>query len=70
MMSLDKSFEIDIAVSALVFKTNAIEYAEKMNAENFKASDAWLDRWKKRFNVSFKTVSGESNACTDEIRSS
>ena len=70
MMSLDKSLEIDIAVSTLVFKTNAIEYAEKMNVENFKASDAWLDRWKKRFNVSFKTVSGESNACTDEIRSS
>ena len=38
-----------------------------MNVENFKASDGWLDRWKKRFNVSFKTVSGESNACTDEM---
>ena len=52
---------------ALVFKTKAIEFAEKMNVENFKASDGWLDRWKKRFNVSFKTVSGESNACTDEM---
>ena len=30
-------------------------------------SDGRLDRWKKRFNVSFKTVSGESNACTDEM---
>ena len=57
----------DVAVSALVFKTKAIEFAEKMNVENFKASDGWLDRWKKRFNVSFKTVSGESNACTDEM---
>ena len=38
-----------------------------MNVENFKASVGWLDRWKKRFNVSFKTVSGESNACTDEM---
>ena len=38
-----------------------------MNVENFKASDGWLDCWKKRFNVSFKTVSGESNECTDEI---
>ena len=38
-----------------------------MNVENFKASDGWLDRWKKQFNVSFKTVSGESNACTDEM---
>ena len=57
----------DVAVSALVFKTKAIEFAEKMNVENFKASDGWLDRWKKRSNVSFKTVSGESNARTDEL---
>ena len=57
----------DAAVSALVFKTKAIEFAEKMNIENFKVSDGWLDRWKKRFNVSFKAVSGESNACTDKM---
>ena len=38
-----------------------------MNVENFKASNGWLDRWKKRFNVSFKTVSSESNAFTDEM---
>ena len=37
-----------------------------MNVENSKASDGWLDRWKKQFNVSFKTVFDESNACTDE----
>ena len=57
----------DVAVPALVFKTNAIEFAEKLNVENFKASDGWLDYWKKRFNVSFKMISGESNACTDEM---
>ena len=38
-----------------------------MNVGNLKASDGWLDCWKKRFNVSFKTVSSESNACTDEM---
>ena len=57
----------DVAVSALVFEPKATEFAEKINVENFKASDGWLDRWKKRFNVSFKTVSGESNACTYEM---
>ena len=57
----------DAAVSALVFKTKATEFAEKLNVENFKASHGWLDRWKKQFNMSFKTVSGESNACTDEM---
>ena len=57
----------NVAVSALLFKTKATEFAEKVNVENLKVSDGWLDRWKKRFNVSFKTVSGESNACTDEM---
>ena len=57
----------DAAVSTLVSKTKAIEFAEKMNVKHFKASDGWLDRWKKRFNVSFKTVSGESTAYTDEV---
>ena len=38
-----------------------------MNVENFKASDGWLDRRKKQFNVSFKTLSGKGNAYTDEM---
>ena len=57
----------DVAVSAPVLKTKTTEFAEKINVENFKASDGWLDRWRKRFNVSFKTVSDESNACTDDV---
>ena len=57
----------DVAASALVFKTKATEFPEQMNVENFIASDGWLDHWKKRFNVPFKTVSGESNACIDEM---
>ena len=61
------AFIRDVAVSTLVSQTKAIEFSEKMNVKNFKASDGWLDRWKKRFNVSFKTVSGESTACTDEM---
>ena len=56
-----------VAVSGLVIKSKAIEFSEKMNVENSKASDGWLDHWKKRLNVSFKTVSGESDACTDEM---
>ena len=54
----------DVAVSALVFKTKAIDFAEKMNVENFKASDGWLDRSQTDL-LSFKTVSIENNACTD-----
>ena len=48
-------------------KTKAIDFAEKISIENFHASDGWLDRWKKRYNVSFKKISGEVNARTDEM---
>ena len=57
----------DVAASALILKTKAIDFAEKMSIENFHASDGWLDRWKKRYNVSFKKISGEGNACTDQM---
>ena len=57
----------DVAVSPLILKTKAIDFAEKMSIENFHASDGWLDRWKKRYNVSFKKIYGEGNAYTDEM---
>ena len=38
-----------------------------MNTKNFQASDGWLRRWKKRNNISFKTVSGESKSVTPEM---
>ncbi|XP_012559841.2 tigger transposable element-derived protein 4-like [Hydra vulgaris] len=44
-----------------------MKFAERMNVTNFYASDGWLDRWKKRYNISFKMVSGEANACTSEM---
>ena len=60
----------DVAVSALILKTKALDFAEKMSIDNFHASDGWLDRWKKLYNVSFKKISGEGNACTDEMTAS
>ena len=40
---------------------------EKISIKRFQASDGWLDRWKNRYNVSFKMVSGEGNSCMAEI---
>ena len=56
----------DVAVSALVFKTKAIEFREN---ECWKFQSVWwlAKSMRKPFNVSFKTVSGESNACIDEM---
>ena len=41
-------------------KEKAIEIAGQLGCEGFKASNGWLDRWKKRYNVRQVKVSGES----------
>ena len=47
----------NVPVGANVLKLKGLEFAKKLDLGNFHASDGWMDRWKKRFNVSFKTVS-------------
>ena len=49
----------NIVVSASILKTKAKELSEKINIKGFQASDGWFDRWKNRYNVSFKMLSGE-----------
>ena len=39
-------------------KLKALEFAKTLDLGNFHASDGWMDRCKKRFNVSFKTIPG------------
>ena len=47
-----------IPVSGTIFKAKALNFAKELGCDSFQASDGWLDRWKKRYNVSFKTISG------------
>ena len=46
-----------IPVSGAIFKVKASYFAKELGCDSFQASDGWLDRWKKRYNVSFKTIS-------------
>ena len=49
----------NIPVSGNILKFKALYIAKELGCDDkFKASDGWLDRWKKRCNISFKTVSG------------
>ena len=57
----------NLVVSASILKRKAKEIAEQINTKGFQASDCWHDRWKSRYSVSFKTVSGEGNSCKAEI---
>ena len=50
--------EAEASLSAMVLKTKALYFAKEVGCSDFSASDGWLDRWKKRKGVSFKTISG------------
>ena len=48
----------NIPISGTIFKEKALEFTKSLEIQDFHASNGWVSRWKKRFNVSFKTVSG------------
>ena len=48
----------NIPVSWSIFKAKALYFAKEFGMDKFQASNGWTDRWKKRFNVSFRSVSG------------
>ena len=56
----------NVPLSGGIIQEKASIYAKELNIENFRASDGWLRRWKERRNITFKTISGESNSVTSE----
>ena len=38
----------NIPIDGTMIKEKALFFAEKFNLPNFKASDGWMDKWKKR----------------------
>lgn len=50
----------NIPISGTLVRAEAKEFAIALEKTNFKASTGWLDRFKNRKEISFKTVSGES----------
>ena len=42
-----------------MFNMKVLEFAKPLGFDDFQAFDGRLRRWKKRLNVSFKTVSGK-----------
>ena len=57
----------NVPLSGAIIQEKANQHAKELSIENFKASDGWLRRWKERNNVTFKTISGESNSVTPEM---
>ncbi|XP_066153520.1 tigger transposable element-derived protein 6-like [Euwallacea fornicatus] len=50
----------NIPISGSLIKAKAKEIACKLKYEQFSASNGWLEKWRKRHNISFKSISGES----------
>ena len=60
----------NIPVSGPMLKEKAMAYARQLQIADFKGSDGWLDRWKTRHGITFKTVAGEASSCTPEMTAS
>ena len=56
-----------------VLKAKAVEFYNKAKEQgaqlpNFEASNGWLDKFQKRYNISSKIITGESeSACLDQV---
>ncbi|XP_057296213.1 tigger transposable element-derived protein 4-like [Hydractinia symbiolongicarpus] len=60
----------NVPISGNLIKKKALYFSKKLSLEKFQASDGWLDKWKKGFGISFKTISGEAKSVTGEITAS
>lgn len=49
-----------IPISGPLVKAKAKEVAADLKCDKFSASDGWLQKWRRRHNISFKCISGES----------
>jgi hypothetical protein len=51
-----------IPITGPMLQTKATEIAQRLHAENFQASNVWLESCRTRHNINFRFLSGESAA--------
>ncbi|XP_053947890.1 tigger transposable element-derived protein 4-like [Anastrepha ludens] len=56
----------NLPISGGLLKEKALEFSQKLEQPNFKASTGWLDSWKRRSGICHKKACGESNDVSEE----
>ncbi|XP_019894080.1 tigger transposable element-derived protein 6-like [Musca domestica] len=59
--------ESNLEVSGPLLMEKANFFAKKLNVNNFKASNGWLDKVKKRNNITYKKICGKSAAVDENV---
>ena len=54
-------------VNTLILKEKSSIFTKALGITDFFPSDGWITGWKRRFNISFKKISGEGASCTSEM---
>lgn len=57
----------NLPLSGTIIKEKAKTFAAKLGVNGFKASDGWLTKFKRKHQMKFKTISGESAAVDQEL---
>lgn len=50
----------NVSIDGTLLKEKALHVAKQLGIDNFRASNSWIDHFKKQHNLVYKTVSGES----------
>ncbi|XP_065664689.1 tigger transposable element-derived protein 4-like [Hydra vulgaris] len=57
----------NVPINDLLVKKRALYFAKELSFENFQASDGWLDKFKKKYGLFFKTISGEAKSVNNQM---
>ena len=59
--------KVRISVSGPLLQEEALEIAKALRVDDFHASNGWLEKWKKRYNIVNMNVAGEEGDVNEEV---